>query len=88
MVARPKKYADPVRELVSQRLHMLYLFLKDIEADPSLLEIMPPGPKGLDIVESGSRADREPDFRTPRADVYIIPDDEFPGGLPSHRDDF
>jgi len=74
--------------MVSQRLHMLYLFLTDIESDPSLLETMPDGPKGLDIVAPGSRTDRAPDFRTPRADVYIIPDDEYPHGLPPHHDDF
>lgn len=79
---------EVTQEVMSEKLRMLYLFLKDIEADPTLLEILPDGPKGLDIVEPGSRTDRDPDFRTPRADVYIIPDDEFPFGLPPHRDDF
>lgn len=76
------------QEVISEKLRMLFLFLKDIDADPSLLEIMPPRPKGLDTVERGSRTDREPDVRTPRTVVYIIPDDEFPGTLPPHRDDF
>ncbi|MGI8482674.1 MAG: hypothetical protein ACR2OU_00235 [Thermomicrobiales bacterium] len=74
--------------MMSEKLRMLYLLLKDSEAGPSLLEIMPPGPKGLDTVERGSRTDREPEVRTPRTVVYIIPDDEFPGTLPPHRDDF
>jgi hypothetical protein len=70
-----------------RRNRMLQMFMQDVIEDPSLVDLLPGRPEYLDMFERGAGPGREPDFRTPRVDVYLIPRDQLHPNLLIGMDD-